>query len=181
MKMPLFSYFFVIGSVLVAVLIIGLVVRNRGSRSADENWPFYEKKLLSPPEQVLFHRLVKALPEHVVLAQVQLSRVLGVKKGFNFHEWNNRINRMSFDFLVCAKDSTIMAAVELDDKTHESPSRVLSDAKKDRATAAAGIPLIRWKVKAIPDDLAIREAIPKLPPKPDKSPGAAPVAVTADA
>jgi hypothetical protein len=45
-----------------------------------------------------------------------------------------------------------------------------ADAKQDKATAAAGIPLIRWKVKAIPDDLAIREAIPKPAPKPDKSP-----------
>jgi len=167
---------------LVAIVALTLVARKKRSATSDDvTWPFYAKKPLSHPEQVLYHRLVKALPDHIVLAQVQLSRALGVKRGANFHSWNNRINRMSFDFLVCAKDSTIMAAVELDDKTHESPSRVLSDAKKDRATAAAGIPLIRWKVKAIPDDLAIREAIPKLPPKPDKSPGAAPVAVTADA
>jgi hypothetical protein len=41
--------------------------------------------------------------------------------------------------------------------------------------------LIRWKVKAIPDDLAIREAIPKAAPKPDRSPVAAPVTVAADA
>lgn len=30
---------------------------------------------------------------------------------------------MSLDFLVCLKDSTIVAAVELDDKTHERVSR----------------------------------------------------------
>ena len=33
--------------------------------------------------------LFVAWPEDV-LAQVQMSRVLGVKKGFRFHEWNNR-------------------------------------------------------------------------------------------
>ena len=48
---------------------------------------------------------------------------LGVKQGFNFNEWNNRINRMSLDFAVCHKDSTIIAAVELDDKSHEKASR----------------------------------------------------------
>lgn len=58
-------------------------------------WPFYAKKPLTPPEQVLYHRLVGALPECIVLAQVQLSRVLGVKLGFNFHEWNNCISRMA--------------------------------------------------------------------------------------
>ena len=156
MKTP---FLLLLGLVLIAVFIIGLVARNRGASSADENWPFYAKKPLSPPEQVLFHRLVKALPEHVVLAQVQLSRVLGVKKGFNFHQWNNRINRMSYDFLVCGKDSTVLAAIELDDRSHESAARVAADAKKERASASAGIPLIRWNVKALPNDTDIRSAV----------------------
>ena len=60
------------------------------------------------PDQVLYHRLVKALPEHIVLAQVQVSRVLGVKKGFDFRAWNNRINRLSYDFVVCAKDASVV-------------------------------------------------------------------------
>jgi hypothetical protein len=148
-----------LGLVLVAVFVVRLVARNRGAGSTDEDWPFYAKKPLTPPEQVLFHRLVKALPEHIVLAQVQLSRALGVKKGFNFHEWNNRINRMSYDFLICAKDSTVLAAIELDDRSHESATRVAADVKKERASAAAGISLIRWNVKALPDDTAIRSAV----------------------
>jgi very-short-patch-repair endonuclease len=162
-------------AVIAALALAAL--RKRSAAMDDAAWPFYAKKPLSHPEQVLYHRLVKALPDHIVLAQVQLSRALGVKRGANFHSWNNRINRMSFDFLVCAKDSTVLAAIELDDRTHESPSRVLADAKKDKATAAAGIPLLRWKVKAIPDDLAIREAIPKPAPKPAESPVATPAAV----
>ena len=169
---------------LLMVVIAALTLAARKKRSAtsdDAPWPFYAKKPLSHPEQVLYHRLVQALPDHIVLAQVQLSRALGVKRGANFHSWNNRINRMSFDFLVCAMDSTVLAAIELDDRTHESPSRVLADAKKDKATAAAGIPLIRWKVKAIPDDLAIREAMPKPVPRPDRGPVAAPAALEVDA
>jgi hypothetical protein len=55
-------------------------------------WPFYLKRILTQPEQVLYHRLVKALPNHIVLAQVQVSRVLGVKRGSRFHEWNNRVS-----------------------------------------------------------------------------------------
>jgi len=45
------------------------------------------------------------------LAQVQVSRVLGVKSGHKFHEWNNRINRLSYDFVVCAKDASVLAAI----------------------------------------------------------------------
>jgi very-short-patch-repair endonuclease len=122
-------------------------------------WPFHAKKLLSQPEQVLYHRLVSAPPDQIVLAQVQLSRLLGVKKGFNAQEWNNRINRMSLDFVVCQKDSTAVAAIELDDRTHAREVRQEADARKEKALAAAGVPLIRWQATALPDDSAIRLAV----------------------
>lgn len=148
--------------VLAALAVAFVLVKRRASAGAgDAPWPFYAKKPLSQPEQVLYHRLVAAMPECVVLAQVQLSRVLGVKKGFNFREWNNRIDRMSLDFVVCLKDSTIVAAVELDDKTHEKAARVEADAKKEKALSAAGIPLVRWNVSALPDENAIRLAFTK--------------------
>ena len=156
MKMILF----LVGALAVFTVFATLVVKKKAAAtSGDAPWPFYAKKPLTHPEQVLYHRLVAALPDHIVLAQVQLSRALGVKKGFNFQEWNNRINRMSYDFLVCAKDSTVLAAIELDDKSHDTAARAATDAKKDRASAAAGIRLIRWRVKALPDDAAIRQPI----------------------
>ena len=153
----------ILALVVLAVIVVALVVlkRRASSGTSDAPWPFYAKRPLSQPEQVLYHRLVTAMPECIVLAQVQLSQVLGVKKGFNFHEWNNRINRLSLDFLVCRKDSTVVAAVELDDKTHEKASRVEADAKKDKALSAAGVALVRWHVSALPDENAIRQAFAK--------------------
>jgi hypothetical protein len=148
-------------TVLVAVALAGLrsLTRRRPFRFGAGEWPFYLRKLMSQPEQVLYHRLVRALPDHIVLAQVQVSRVLGVKKGFNFNEWNNRINRLSYDFVVCAKDSTVIAAIELDDKTHEREARILTDGKKDKATADAGVRLVRWNVRALPSEETIREEL----------------------
>lgn len=154
------------GAVVTCLLIVclpALLLLARRSVSTRGEWPFYARRPLSQPEQVLYHRLVAALPERIVLAQVQVSRVLGVKKGFNFHEWNNRINRMSYDFVVCAKDCGVLAVVELDDKSHEAESRRKADAKKDRASAAAGIRVIRWNVTALPDQAAIREAFSEMP------------------
>jgi len=115
----------VLALVVLAALAVAFVMLKRRASSDASNapWPLYAKKPLTQPEQVLYHRLVAAMPECIVLAQVQLSQVLGVKKGFNFHAWNNRINRMSLDFLVCLKDSTIVAAVELDDKTRRRRHR----------------------------------------------------------
>lgn len=126
-------------------------------------WPFYAKRPLSQPEQVLYHRLVAALPAHVVLAQVQVSRVLGVKKGFDFRVWNNRVHQLSYDFVVCAKDFTVLAAIELDDRSHEGAGRAERDRRKDKATLDAGIRLLRWHVKAMPDLSAIRRTFSEQP------------------
>ena len=152
---------FVVLIFLAIAIAIFLYLKKRGLLEGGGNgaWPFYVKKPLTQPEQVLYHRLVKALPEHIVLAQVQVSRVLGVKKGSNFSEWNNRINRLSYDFVICSKDSTVLVAVELDDKTHESSRRTATDDKKNKATADAGLRIVRWNVKALPDESAIQQAL----------------------
>jgi Protein of unknown function (DUF2726) len=146
-------------SVLLLIVIALAVLARMGFLSkagSTTEWPFYAKRPLTQPEQVLYHRLVRALPEHIVLAQVQVSRVLGVKKGHNFHSWNNRINRLSYDFVICSKDATVVAAVELDDKSHERSDRAATDDKKNVATSAAGVRLVRWNVKALPNEDAIR-------------------------
>ncbi len=138
-------------------LLLALVIAKFAIRKREPNpWPFYAKRPLTQPEQVLYWRLIKALPEHMVLAQVQCSRVLGVKRGFNFYEWNNRVNRLSYDFVVCRKDGSVVAAIELDDKTHESATRAEQDARKQRATEAAGVLLVRWNVATMPDEAVIR-------------------------
>src|SRR3989304_7764924 len=116
----------------VVVVIVLLKAKTKGG-AGDEEWPFYAKKPLSQPEQVLYFRLTKALPDAIVLAQVQLSRLLGVKKGNNFQQWHNRINRMSADFVVCNKDSSIVAVIELDDASHEREIRKAADSKKNKA------------------------------------------------
>lgn len=145
----------------VIAIIFAKLKQRSGLDTGDVAWPFYAKKPLTQPEQVLYHRLVAALPDHIVLAQVQLSRILGVKQGNNFHEWNNRINRMSLDFVVCGKDANIIAAIELDDKTHEKASRKEADDKKNKALSSAGVRLVRWQVNALPDDAGIRLALAK--------------------
>jgi DNA polymerase/3'-5' exonuclease PolX len=147
---------------LVLLVVIVIVVAVLAAKKAKSNqvesgeWPFYQCKPLSAPEQVLYFRLVKALPEHIILGQVQLSRILKVKKGNNAQAWLNRINRMSVDFVVCNKDSSIVAVIELDDTSHNTEKRQHADAKKDKALTAAGIKIHRWNVKNIPNEDAIQ-------------------------
>ncbi len=144
--------------VVAVVVVLAILKAKKQGGAGDEVWPFYAKKPLSQPEQILYFRLVQALPEHIILAQVQLSRLLGVKKGNNYQAWSNRINRMSADFVVCNKDSSIVAVIELDDATHQREDRQAADAKKDKALGSAGIQVVRWQAKAIPDLATIQKS-----------------------
>jgi very-short-patch-repair endonuclease len=143
--------------IVVAVVVVWVSLKAKAQGGAgDEVWPFYAKKPLSQPEQILYFRLVQALSEHIILAQVQLSRFLGVKKGNNYQAWLNRINRKSADFVVCNKDLSIVAVIELDDATHQREGRQAADATKDKALASAGVRIVRWQAKSIPDIAAIQ-------------------------
>lgn len=63
-----------------------------------DRWPFDMKRPLTRAEQVLYHRLLHALPGHIVLAQVQVSRILGLKNGFGFNAWSGGIKRLPCNF-----------------------------------------------------------------------------------
>jgi len=146
-----FIFMILIIAIVVIVFFAASKTKGKGGGASVEIWPYYAKKPLSQSEQILYFRLVEALPEHFILAQVQLSQLLGVKKGHNFQTWHNRINRMSADFVVCNKDSRIIAVIELDDATHQRSDRQIADAKKDQALASAGVHILRWHMKSIPD------------------------------
>lgn len=124
-----------------------------------ERYPYYAKSIMTPTEQLLYTKLTHALPECMVFSQVQLSQILGVKRGFNYMEWHNRINRMSVDYVVCHRDFRIIAIIELDDRTHLRDDRIKCDIKKDKALASAGLRIIRWNVGREPNGHGIREAI----------------------
>lgn len=153
---------FAVALAVLALVVIVVITKRKGGHHQAQTWPFYAKKVLSVPEQVLSFRLVEALPNQIVLAQVQLSRILGVKKGENGQAWNNRINRMSVDFVACAKDATVSAVIELDDQTHDSADRKARDQKKDKALGDAGIKVLRWRANTLPDVEGIRRALSAL-------------------
>lgn len=154
-------------AIVAVALGIGVAIAVLRARSAETtstgHWPFSLRRPLTEPEQVLYFRLCQALPDHIVLAQVGMSRFLAVRRGHNARAWYNRINRMSVDFLVCTKDASVVAAVELDDASHQHPDRASADLKKELALNAAGVRLLRWNVSALPDAAAIQRSISPLP------------------
>lgn len=134
--------------------------RRPAAHGRDGPWPLEPTPtLLSEPEQVLYRRLVEALPEYRVLTQVQLVRVLRFKRGQRDRAVWNRISQLSLDFLIARPDTSIIAAVELDDSSHLRSDRQDADARKGRALESAGVPLIRWRVGKMPDVASIKAAV----------------------
>lgn len=150
-------------ALLIVVAVIAALLakpRRRTKAGLREAWPLQPSPtLLTDPEQVLYRRLVQALPGHIVLAQVQLIQALQFRRGAWSPSVFNRICRLSVDFLVLKPDTSIVAAVELDDASHDRPDRRDADARKEHALWSAGVPLLRWHVGKMPDAAAIGAAV----------------------
>jgi very-short-patch-repair endonuclease len=151
--------------VLAAVLTILLVrARRRGlddskaskKRGEPSEWPYALRPVLTEREQVLFHRLRKALPEYIVLAQVQLSQVITVKSRVESRQaWLNKIAQKSVDFVVCSHDLSVVAVIELDDGSHDTQAQAKRDRDKDKALKHAGVRIVR--TREIPSVESIRK------------------------
>jgi very-short-patch-repair endonuclease len=151
---------------LVAAVIGALLASEflRRDQGLTRLWPLQPRRhLLSERERVLFQRLIQSLPEHIVLSQVQLLQVLDFRRG----RWNraifNRICQLSIDFLILNPDTSIRAAIELDDRSHARRDRPWADARKTHALKSAGVPLIRWNARDLPDAETIRAALSEAP------------------
>jgi len=148
----------VVFAAFLAVARKGLFKKGRAGQGM-HHWPVFPKKVLTPVEQQLYQRLIRAFPDHVVLAQVAFSQLVGVKKGENFTAIWNRYNRLTADFVLCHKDFRIAAILELDDRSHDNPSRMDADRRKAAICEAAGIPLHRLNVNPLPNETELRSLL----------------------
>jgi very-short-patch-repair endonuclease len=99
----------------------------------------------------------------VILAQVQLLQALQFKRGQRSQALLNRISQLSVDFLILNPNTSIRAAIELDDRSHERADRKQADARKTHALQSVGVPLIRWNTRSVPDIAAIGAAVGAVP------------------
>jgi hypothetical protein len=162
--------FFIALLLLVGILIlIGALSNSQGKRlyltPTQELRPYISKPPLTHTEKIFYHRLKEALPEFIVLAQVQLSSFLRVDETQtnyqNYLKWFGPISQQSVDFLICDNDFLIIAAIELDDKSHVGVKSIARDNKKSNNLDAANVPLIRWHAEAMPEPEVIKQAVLK--------------------
>ena len=124
----------------------------------ESKMPYKGKKILTETERIFFHRLRKALPEYVIITQVQMSGLLAVtSKGKERQSALNRILMKSVDFIVCEQDFSVITAIELQDKSHGKPARKRSDEFKRAALKAANINLLEYHAEFMPTHEEIRK------------------------
>jgi hypothetical protein len=157
------SLMLVVALACALVIFAGQLKANSAERAGP--YRYSSRPAMSDVEQVLYHRLRRALPNRVVLAQVAMSRVL-TAKGPRPRAAFYSIAQKSLDFVVCGPDSSVLAVIELDDSSHLRPVRRRADATKDAALASAGIRVIRWNARDLPDIDTIRQTLGHLTPRP---------------
>lgn len=126
---------------LLIVMAAAIGIAGRGKKLAGE--AIKRKRPLTDNEQPMYFRLIQALPEHVVLAQVAFSALLTAKQ----RPTRNRFDRKVADFVVCTKSFDVVAVIELDDSSHRG--REKQDEARDAILRSAGYTVLRYK--KVPD------------------------------
>lgn len=143
--------------VVVIIVIAAIASKASSSRSGEKSMQakispqyFYSRKknFISPSEKEFFKMLVEAAGDRYhVFPQIHLSALFNNEtKGKYYKLAFQIINRRSVDFILCDKLTLEpVYAVELDDPTHNRPSRIKRDADVDRLFAQHNFPLVRFK------------------------------------
>ncbi|GAC1519380.1 MAG: hypothetical protein NVS3B11_18180 [Collimonas sp.] len=144
----------------IIVMAVVAVLTREKQATQQKRREYIKKKPLSNNEQVMYWRLVGALPDYMVLAQVGLSRCLGTKDSGGL----DTLASKSLDFVICDKASDVVAVIEIDNKTHNHKILSKEDEQKYKALKKAGIDIIRWRANSLPSEADIRERFTLLDP-----------------
>ena len=158
----------IIGVALLTLAILAVLLARKpellreflraGLKGGPEYLPYRTRGfLLSKGENAFFGHLQQAAEgRHVISMKVRLSDVLDCPKHPERQKLFNRISAKHLDFILCDPRTTrILAAIELDDRSHGRRRRQERDEFVDRALEAAGIPLIRFQASSRYDSRAI--------------------------
>ncbi len=109
--------------------------------------------LLTRNEEKLYHSLLQALrSDYQVMAKVRLWDILWlINEPPNRKEHLGRLSCRHVDFLLCEPGTLKpLLAIELDDRSHQSPYAQESDRYKNEVFAAARLPLLRLPHSSFP-------------------------------
>ncbi|BDU37148.1 DUF2726 domain-containing protein [Vibrio nigripulchritudo] len=129
--------------------------KRKGASASGSKYQYQPKKYLTTKAETSFyHALNNAVGDkYRVFSKVRIADVIAPKKGlYNKKEWRiafNQISAKHFDYVLCCpKTLEILYTVELDDASHQKPSRIKRDQLIEHACESAGVKLIRVPVSS---------------------------------
>jgi hypothetical protein len=115
-------------------------------------------RVMTAHECQAYRTVTRAMPDHMVLAQVPLARFIKVPKRHSYEEWLDRVGRLNADLLVCDRASGVLAVIEIH-SPNESPRSLKRHERLARVLKAAGVRKIVWTEGKIPTVEAARELL----------------------
>lgn len=179
-------------SVILAVVLLVLLVlvwwwwlrrRQGNGASADAldrldtltAWPPKVTRVLTSQERLAHSTLLRAFPDHLILAQVPLSRFLRVPTRYSHAEWLRRVGQLCADLVLCDTSTQPLAVIIV-----ESPGGAPTERARQRhqrmirVLKAADVRCAVWVENALPSVEAARASI--LGPQAEPAPTALPAA-----
>lgn len=123
-------------------------------------WEPVATRVLKTGEREAYHVLRRALPDHIILAQVPLARFVKVPTRNSYSEWLRRVGSLCADLVVCDMSSQVVAVVEVRPGAAATKDSALKRQQRmDKVLQAARIPVHVWLEGALPGPAVAREAI----------------------
>ena len=124
------------------------------------DWEPGSTRLLTHAEREAYHLLRKALPDHMILAQVPVARFIKVPTRNSYAEWLRRVGSLCVDLVVCDMASHVLAVVEIRQPSAQETDRTRRrHTRMDKVLRASHIPVHVWNEEALPDPLTVRETL----------------------
>lgn len=123
-------------------------------------WPPEATRLLTHRHRRAYGVLRQAMSDHMIFAQVPLSRFVSVPTRLSYAEWLRRVGHMCVDLLVCDHASNVVAVIEVRETGHGMTDRARKRQRRlERVLRAAGLPLQVWDEAWLPDPVMVRKTL----------------------
>jgi hypothetical protein len=119
-------------------------------------WSPRSDRALSRAEVSAYFRLREALPQHIILAQVQLSRFLRVSTRLSYSGWMRRVGARCVDFVICDPAGMVTVVIELEPEPMGGTMGSGAARRKHKVLKAADIPVLYWDAASLPSVPQIR-------------------------
>jgi hypothetical protein len=146
---------FVLGAVIILARVVAALVVKKRQRQSEKYFSYESNISLFTPAEKTFLGVIEIVLENSnyrVFGKVHLGDLIKPAKGMEKNKFaavQNRINQKLANFVVCRRDDlSVIAVIELDDRSQETKDRKESVSEADDVFTSANIPCLHIKSQA---------------------------------